>query len=279
MRRQHRVGVFAALLLTLALMPSVALAAPPADVIPGQYIVVLRDGTPDVPAVADEHARRHGVAVQHLYEHALQGYAATIPAARLAAIRGDARVAFVAEDRLVQATAQALPTGVNRIDGEVSSTKSGDRSGSVNVAVAIIDTGIDVDHPDLNVVGGKNCVRGPNTYDDGNGHGTHVAGTVAARDNDLGVVGVAPGAPLYAVRVLDNRGSGSWSGIACGIDWVTANATTYNIKVANMSLGGGGSDDGNCGYTNNDAMHRAICGSVAKGVTYVVAAVTVSTSS
>ena len=272
MRRWRWMGVFSAVLLTLALAPSVALAAPAADVIPGQYIVVLRDDTADVPAVANEHAQRHGVGLQHLYEHALKGYAATIPAGRLAAIRSDARVAFVSEDRPVWAVAQTLPTGINRIDGEASSTKSGDGSGRVAVAVAIIDTGIDIDHPDLNVVGGKNCVRGPNTYDDGNGHGTHVAGTVAAKDDATGVVGVAPGAPLYAVRVLDNRGSGSWSSVACGIDWVTANAAAKGIKVANMSLGGSGADDGNCGNSNNDALHKAICRSVDAGVTYVVAA-------
>jgi subtilisin len=83
---------------------------------------------------------------------------------------------------------------------------------------------------------------------------------------------VAPGAPLYAVKVLDRNGSGSWSSVICGIDWVTANAASKGIKVANMSLGGGGSDDGNCGNTNNDALHKAICGSVAKSVTYAVAA-------
>ncbi|MEX2046506.1 MAG: S8 family serine peptidase, partial [Chloroflexota bacterium] len=101
---------------------------------------------------------------------------------------------------------------------------------------------------------------------------THVAGTIAAKLNDAGVVGVLPGAPIYSVRVLDNRGSGTWSSVICGIDWVTANAATTGIKVANMSLGGSGSDDGNCGNSNNDAMHKAICKSVAAGVTYVVAA-------
>src|SRR5262249_3218141 len=114
-----------------------------------------------------------------------------------------------------------------------------------------------------------NCQLG-GTFKDGNGHGTHVSGTVGARDNGLGVVGVAPGTPLYAVRVLNNAGSGTWSSVICGVNWVTQNAGT--IKVANMSLGGSGSDDGNCGNSNNDALHKAICGSVAAGVTYVVAA-------
>src|SRR5829696_7659641 len=141
----------------------------------------------------------------------------------------------------------------------------------LDVDVAIIDTGIDLDHPDLNVhaAGAKNCSTG-RSADDGNGHGTHVAGTVGALDNAAGVVGVAPGARLWPVRVLNNAGSGSWSSVICGIDFVTAHAS--EIEVANMSLGGTGADDRNCGNSNNDALHRAICRSVAAGVTYAVAA-------
>jgi subtilisin len=90
-----------------------------------------------------------------------------------------------------------LPTGINRIDGELSTTVSGNGSGSVNVDVAAIDTGIDIDHPDLNVVGGMNCSTG-RSFDDSNGHGSHVAGTIAAKDDAQGVVGVAPGARLHA---------------------------------------------------------------------------------
>ncbi len=269
MRRRYWISFFSVVLLTLALVPAVTLAAPPADVIPGQYIVVLRDDSVDVPAVADEHAQRYGVGLQHLYEHALKGYAATIPAARLAQIKADPRVAFVSEDRLVAATAQTLPTGIDRIDGELSSTVSGNGAGAVDVDVAVIDSGIQRDHPDLNVVGGVNCSTGRG-YDDGNGHGTHVAGTIGAKDDGVGVVGVAPGARLWAVRVLNKYGQGSLSSVVCGIDWVTRNAST--IEVANMSLGGSGADDGNCGNSNNDAMHKAICRSVNAGVTYVAAA-------
>src|SRR4029450_12778768 len=93
-----------------------------------------------------------------------------------------------------------------------------------------------------------------------------------ATNNGTGVVGVAPGIPIYSVRVLNNQGSGSWSSVICGIDWVTANAARLHIKVANMSLGGAGTDDHNCGFSNSDALHKAICSSVAAGVTYVVAA-------
>ncbi len=231
-------------------------------------IVVLHDDEPDVDGVAAEHGRAYGASVSNLYHVALKGYAATIPQARLADVQRDPRVAFVSEDRPVEAVAQTLPTGIDRIDAEQSS-HFGSNSWS-NISVAVIDTGSGP-HSDLNIVGGKNCQSG-RSYSDGNGHGTHVAGTIGAFNDTSGVVGVAPGIPIYSVRVLNNQGSGSWSSVVCGIDWVTANAATYNIKVANMSLGGGGSDDGNCGNNNSDALHKAICKSVAAGVTYVVAA-------
>ncbi|HUG06072.1 MAG TPA: S8 family serine peptidase, partial [Candidatus Limnocylindria bacterium] len=228
-------------------------------------IVVLRDGV-DSHQVAAQHRARYGAAVSHVYEAALRGYAAHIPAGALAALASDPRVAFISEDREVWAT-DTVPTGVARIVADKSSKATANNSGP---AVAVIDTGSGP-HSDLYIAGGKNCVQGKPSYADGNGHGTHVAGTIAAKLNGAGVVGVLPGAPIYSVRVLNNQGSGSWSSVICGIDWVTANAATLKIKVANMSLGGSGSDDGNCGNTNNDAMHKAICKSVAAGVTYVVA--------
>jgi subtilisin len=238
-----------------------------ARAIPGQYIVVVKSGF-NGSAVAAEHARWADAEVLGTYRHALNGYSARLSPAALAKVRSDDRVLLVSQDRGVHATAQSLPTGVDRIEGDLSSTLSGNGSGSVNVAVAVIDTGIDLEHPDLNVVGGKNCSTG-RSFKDGNGHGTHVAGTIGARDDLNGVVGVAPGVPLYAVRVLNNAGSGSWSSVICGIDWVTANAAAKGIKVANMSLGGSGSES-TCG---GDALHLAICNSVNNAkVTYVVAA-------
>jgi subtilisin len=231
------------------------------------FIVVFHNDERDVDGSTAEHARVYGAAVSQRYHSALKGYAATIPLARLDDVRRDPRVAFVSEDRPVTAVAQTLPTGIDRIDGDLSSRFS---SNTWNIAVAVIDTGSGP-HSDLNVVGGKNCSTGK-SFGDGNGHGTHVAGTIGAISNGAGVVGVAPGLPIYSVRVLNNAGSGSWSSVVCGIDWVTANASRLKIKVANLSLGGAGTDDGNCGNSNNDALHKAICNSVAAGVTYVVAA-------
>jgi subtilisin len=280
----NRIGLFAALLVVLFVLFGCTQIFPryeegtnsstdssiqpqaASQVIPGRAIVVLKAGVSPLDV-----ARAHGVVPDYVYTAALNGFAGPASAAQVAALRGDARVLFVSEDREVQALAQSLPTGINRVDADVSSTLAGNGSGSVSgLAVAVIDTGSGP-HPELNVVGGKNCSTG-NSFNDGNGHGTHVAGTIGAIDNSAGVVGVAPGVPIYSVRVLNNAGSGSFSSVICGVDWVTANAAAFNIKVANMSLGGSGSDDGNCGHTNNDALHLAICNSVAAGVTYVVAA-------
>jgi subtilisin len=259
--RRRFLFVLAALVAILAFAGTAAAAR-----IPDQYIVVLKDRA-NARAVAAEHARTVHADVLHVYRYALNGDAARLSERALARVRADSRVLFVSADRTVHAVAQTLPTGINRIEGDTSSTASGNGSGSVNVAVAVIDTGIDLSHPDLKVAGGKNCSTG-RSYNDGNGHGTHVAGTIAAKDDGNGVVGMAPGASLYAVRVLNNNGSGSWSSVVCGIDWVTANRVATGIKVANMSLGGSGSD----GACSSDALHRAICSSVGAGVTYVVAA-------
>ncbi|MEA2192737.1 MAG: in [Solirubrobacteraceae bacterium] len=260
-RRSRRLAA----VLGLSTLAAVCVAASPAAAAPinGAYIVTLNSGDP--ATVAADDARRHGASVDHVYRNAMRGYAAHMSATAAQRIASLDRVQSVVQDQSVSIDAQTLPTGINRIDGELSSTVSGNGSGAVNADIAIIDTGIDLTHPDLNVVGGVNCSNG-RSYADGNGHGTHTAGTAAAKDDANGVVGVAPGARLYAVRVLNNQGSGSWSSIICGIDWVTARAST--IEVANMSLGGIGSDSA----CNDGGMHQAICNSVNAGITYAVAA-------
>ncbi len=250
--------------------PAAAAAAGTSDAL-GRYIVVLDEGT-DAASVAAEHANSLGVVTGHVYSSALDGYAAQMPAAVAGLVAADPRVAYVQVDRTVSATAQTTPTGVDRADVELSPTAAIDGSDQrVDVDVAVIDTGVDLDHPDLNVnrAGAKNCALALSADDD-NGHGSHVAGTIGALDNAAGVVGVAPGARIWPVKVLNAAGIGFTSDIVCGIDYVTANAAS--IEVANMSLGGGGSDDGNCGRTDGDAEHEAICASVAAGVTYAVAA-------
>ena len=207
--------------------------------IPDRYIVVLEDGVLQASErVASDQARRLGLEVKQTYRHALKGYATRIPAERLDDVRVDPSVAFVEPDKVVKATKQTVPYRINLLDVDTSSTKAGDGVGDVpNVNAYVVDTGIDQNHPDLNVVEHINFAGGRNR--DCNGHGTHVAGTVAARDNTSAVVGVAPGAPLTGVKVLGCNGSGTTSGVIKGVDWVTANAK--KPAIANMSLGGGAS--------------------------------------
>lgn len=244
-------------------------ASQASSVIPGRFIVVLKDTVANPQEVADDMARARGLAVEHVYHSALKGFSAVIPAVQLSNVKHDPRVQFVSEDREVFAVGQTTPTGVSRVQAPLNTVNKG-----AGVGVAVIDTGIDLTHPDLqaNIIANKSCIRGKKSGNDDNGHGSHVAGTIAALDNGVGAVGVAPQAKLVAVKVLNANGSGTWSSVICGIDWVTSNVAKYNIKVANMSLGGGGNSDNNCGNSNNDALHKAICKSASAGVTYTVAA-------
>lgn len=243
--------------------------AAPADHASSGYIVMLQDGL-DAQAVAAEQAQTTGATVGHIYQSSIRGYSARMSATAAARLAKDPRVLLVQADGVVSIDAQTLPTGIDRADADLSPTAAINGVDTrVDVDVAVIDTGIDFTHPDLNVftAGAKNCSSG-NSAKDGNGHGSHVSGTIGALDNGIGVVGMAPGARLWPVRVLNNAGSGSFADVICGIDYVTAHAS--EIEVASMSLGGTGSDSV-CG-SNQDAMHEAICRSVAAGVTYAVAA-------
>jgi subtilisin family serine protease len=232
---------------------------PAQGAIPGQYIVVLEDEVRDPTAVAREHAQRHGARVLHTYQHALEGYTARIPDKRLDEVRAEERVDYVELDQRVHATAQALPWGINRVDADLSSTKAGNGSGAVSkVNVYIIDTGI-YRHADLNVVEHVNFARDSKNRDC-YGHGTHVAGIAAAKDDRRYVVGAAPGAPLTGVKVLDCDGEGTHSSVLKGVDWVTANAV--KPAVANMSLAGPASK------TLDDAVRK----SARSGVFYTLAA-------
>jgi len=236
------------------------------ELIPDHYIVVFKNSVANPQGAADELAAAHGLVRGHVYGHALKGFSATIPAGRLAALSRDPRIQSIEQDQTVQAYAQTIPTGINRIfaPGNANITIDGTDDKRIDVDVAVIDTGIEATHPDLNVSGQQtNCSNGAcidGSAPDGHGHGTHVAGTIGALDNDFGVVGVAPGARLWGVKVLTDSGSGSMSGVIAGVDWVTAHAA--QIEVANMSLGGGSSS----------ALCAAIQTSASAGVTYVVAA-------
>lgn len=266
----------AALLLGVLLGSLTAAAAAPAeqqvfvpDGVP-THIVVFKTGVSTDTAVRSM-MQAHGLRVSNIYRHALNGFAAVIPPARLAALRNDPRVAYIEPNQVWTIAAQTVPTGVQRIfaPGNANLDIDGVDDLRVDVDVAVIDTGINYTHPDLNVVRRVNCVSilpwssscTNNSGDDGHGHGTHVAGTIAAKDNNIGPVGVAPGARLWAVRVLNNQGSGYTNQIIAGIDYVRANAAS--IEVANMSLG--------C-ECSSAAQDQAITNLVNAGVVVVVAA-------
>ena len=222
--------------------------------------MVLEEGVRDPTAVARVHAQGYGAQVLYTYQNAIKGYAARIPDQQLDRVRADAQVAYVERDQTMEIVVQILPWGIDKIDADLSATaRAGNGSGTVSgVNAYIIDTGIYA-HTDLRVVKHVNFA-GAGKNRDCNGHGTHVAGTVAAKDNTSDVVGVAPDAPLTGVKVLGCRGSGSTSGVIKGVDWVTANAR--KPAIANMSLGGGLSR----------ALDDAVRKSASRGVFYSLAA-------
>jgi subtilisin family serine protease len=240
-----------------------ASAVPASESSGARHIVVLHEDV-DAAAVARDHGRRHGAEVKDVYQHALKGYVATFKGDGASDVARDPRVDFVELDQKVSINAvtspqAGAPWGLDRID-----ELPGDGSFSFNatgkgVTAYIIDTGINYSHQEF--VGrtsfGTDKIKASDAGADCNGHGTHVAGTVGGN-----TYGVAKEVGLVSVRVLDCAGSGSWSGVIGGIDWVTDHHKAGAPAVANMSLGGGASS----------AVDRAVSRSIADGVTYVVAA-------
>ena len=272
-----RAAVLAVLSVVLLVPAQSAAAGPPENlprVIPSQYIVVFKDNV-NTDAAANEFAGRFNMSVLFRYRHALRGMAIKMSPALLDRLSADPRVAYIEQDVVVFANAQTLPTGIDRINADLDPVASIDNSDDrVNVDIAILDTGIDLDHSDLNLYRYAYCKdtspRHPVDYgcvendpgaEDGNSHGTHVAGIAAAIDNTSGVVGVAPGARIWAIKVLEDNGSGEGSQVLAGVDYVTANAS--EIEVANMSLTGSGAFQ---------PLDDAISEAVAAGVTIVLAA-------
>jgi len=236
------------------------------------YVVVYDTG-PRAPfsAQAETAAREraYGFSSTHRFRHAIDGFAANLTDADARALRADPAVALVAPDRMLRAArvplavGESVPTGVARIGAAAPSWVHAPSG----VAVAVLDTGIDLTHPDLAVHAGANCT-GAGPPQDEDGHGTFVAGVVGARNDGAGVVGVAPGTELYAVKVLRDSRAGYVSEIICGIDWVTAYGPQLGIWVVNMSLSGSGP----WSSCSSDPLHLAICRSVSNGIVYTVAA-------
>jgi subtilisin family serine protease len=238
----------------------------------GHYIVVMKDDVPSsgFSKSVSSLATSVNATVEHNYTSSIRGFSARMTAAEADRLRNDPQVKYVEPDYRIQVSTmnvvyntsgtQVVPWGIKRVGGA--------RDGTGKTAW-IVDTGIDIDHPDLNVdlTRSRNFVAdGHADADDYNGHGTHVAGIIGAKNNGIDVVGVAPNATLVAVRVLDNDGSGTYSAIIAGLDYVAAGGRAGD--VVNMSLGGPASN----------ALDDAVRKVAYRGIKVVIAAGNSTTS-
>jgi subtilisin family serine protease len=259
------------------------------------YIVVLKDAELETElaavkgyeakqgkakSAAEKIMKRAGITDGELgfvYGSAIKGFSVKMAPGQLKKLQDDPSVSYIEEDQVVTLIqpelrinarpvkptptppAQTTPWGITRVNGGVS---------GVGKTAWIIDTGIDLDHPDLtvNTALGKSFVVGITSPDDDNGHGSHCAGIVGAKNNTVGVIGVAAGATLVPVKVLNKRGSGTYDAIIAGVNYVAAAGTPGD--VANMSLGGGFSQ----------ALNDAVIAAAATGIKFALAAGNESTS-
>ncbi|MBA7517227.1 hypothetical protein ES705_09280 [subsurface metagenome] len=213
---------------------------------PPDGLVKVLIGFKEKPGAAQQAmVRGVGGKIKYTY-HIVDAIAASIPQKAIDALRKNPNVRYVEPDGLVQALDELGDSwGVERIGAGIVHVAGNKGAG---VKVAIIDSGIDYTHPDLNdnYAGGYDFVNDDDDPMDDAGHGTHVAGTVAAEDNGVGVVGVAPAADLYALKALDERGRGYVSDIVAAIQWATdpddEPETDDSLDIINMSLGGGASE-------------------------------------
>lgn len=255
---------------------SMAQAQVAGDKIPDSYICMFKTGAVGrgaEQANAAAAARSVGATVTHVYSTAIKGFAARLPAQAVdRLVASNPTIASCEQDQFVTLVpiraeakpsaggtttqpAQSTPWGVSRV------LRNSSFSTGPFATAWVIDTGIDPKHPDLTVDTARSrSFISTTSYVDANGHGTHVAGTIAARNNTIGVIGVAPGATLVAVRVLDQRGSGSNSGVIAGVDYVASAGRAGD--VANMSLGGGIST----------ALDTAVQNAAARGIRFTIAA-------
>jgi len=236
-----------------------------------RFVVKLRRDSAEPGLAADRIAARTGITITHVYRNSMRGFSAIVAPSQLEALRSMRDVRSVEPVTVVTLDAQTIPPGISRIEASpANKNATADVDGiddvRVDADVAVIDSGISSSHPDLNYAGGIDCTGNNAPGSDQVGHGTHVAGTIGALDNGIGVVGVAPGVRLWSVRVFGATGSTTTDIIYCGLEHIAVNAAIYD--VANMSLGGGGGDSANCSGT----YHTYICNAVNAGVTIAVAA-------
>ena len=233
-----------------------------ANTVPDAYIVVFRNSVPDVASEVAQIALDHNIQATYTYQHAIKGFAATMPHAVVEALRGNPNVAYIEQDQIAHAVdTQLNPTwGLDRIDQRnlpLSNSYTFDQTGA-GLDAYILDTGIRFTHTEFGgrAVTGFDAITLGGNAADGNGHGTHVSGTVGGA-----TYGVAKAIRLIAVRVLNNAGSGTFAQVISGVDWVTGDHTT-TPAVANMSLTG----------SVSTALDDAVRASIADGVVYCVAA-------
>ena len=243
--------------------------------IPNQYIVIFKNDILNVNSLVEKLLPEIPLKSQFLpsqiqdemkvldtFDKSIKGAVFKIKDVRnLLDVIHNPNVLYVEQDQKIHGFIQQIPKGINRIDADLSYARSGNGAGSINADIAIIDSGIFYNHPDLNVYKRKDFTGTSSLANDGSGHGTHVAGIAAAKDNSAGVVGVAPGARLWNLKILDSNNSGSISNLIKALDFVTANAK--EIEVANLSLG--------C-QCSSQALNTAISNTVKAGVTIVAAA-------
>ena len=265
----------------VALAGAVVATPAAAQKIENQYVCVFNPGLVgqgSVKAEAARSAKAAGGNVKFTYERTIRGFAVNASAQGVANMQAkNPRIAYCEQEQVYNVSApppgkgpggggdgggsdpaQTTPWGIARVGGG--------QTGATGRAL-VIDSGVDLDHPDLNVNAGLsvNFTRDKDA-DDGNGHGTHVAGTIAAIDNGIGVIGVAPGVEVIGIKVLDRRGSGSTSGVIAGIEYAASIANAND--VANMSLGGGFSQ----------ALNDAVIAAAQGGLEFALAAGNESTS-
>ncbi len=281
---------FSSILLFLVILGGGGGFSPTFSSEPTSYVVVLKDDLPaaSVASLSQQivdglrtsspslHIRKRDERTDIFFENALKGFAVRINAndpGSIDALRNHPDVAFVAEDRPIELHGQLFQPGMERIRvrGHQATAINDARDMDIDVDIAILDTGIDSSHPDLNVYRSVSFIAGDPSSLDPHGHGTHVAGIAAAIDDGQGVHGVAPGARLWAIKVANEYGSALTSDVLSGLDYVMANVD--EIDVINMSLGGGSvGDDGACGTLVGDPLHQAICAVVDAGIVVVVSA-------
>lgn len=272
----HRSSLLVGLIALTAMLSASSAAAKGED--PGRYIVVFKDSVEQPGNLARTQTENRDADLGFIYRHAAKGYSAELTKAEVEGLRKDKRVDFVSRDHELELFAQTTPTGIDRVFAPPNENLDIDEEDDhrVDVDVAVLDTGINP-HPDLSIAGRTACVSqegGVNKCVDDQGfdvadHGTHVAGTIAAIDDGIGVVGVAPGARLWSVQIINTPMEGSLESRAlAGVDWVVARSS--QIEVVNMSFGCTEGVHSKC--AEMPALDGAITEGAEAGIVFVAAA-------